>query len=222
MTVYLLDDYDPSFPDANEADEDGLIAVGGDLSPVRVMNALINGIFPWSSDDEDLMWWSLNPRFVVFPHKARISKSLIRSCKKFTVKINADFAGVMDKCASVFRKDQDGTWITEGIKDAYCQLHELGYGYSFESYLDDKLVGGLYGIWLGKVFIGESMFHEVTDAGKVAFAALVSFCIHNEVEIIDCQQETVLLKSLGGEAIPREEYIALLRKYAINPFDPNH
>lgn len=218
MAVYqLLEDY-LVFPDPNEADEDGLVAVGGDLSPERVLLALSEGIFPWPTNYEEHLWFSLDPRFVVFLEKAHISKSLRRSCRNFTIKMNTNFDAVIRRCASIKREGEDGTWITEGIINAYTKLHEYGYGYSFEAYQDEKLVGGLYGNLLGKVFMGESMFHEVTDAGKVAFCGLVNFCLQNGIKVIDCQQHTALLESLGGEEIPRTEYLKLLKEYGENPF----
>ncbi|MBO7134353.1 MAG: leucyl/phenylalanyl-tRNA--protein transferase [Bacteroidales bacterium] len=218
MAVYkLLEEY-LWFPDPNEADEEGLVAVGGDFSPERVLLALCSGIFPWPCDEMELLWFSLDPRFVVFPEKAHISKSLRRSCRNFTVRVNSNFEAVIRRCASVERAGQEGTWITENIISAYTKLHDYGYGYSFETYQGDKLVGGLYGNLIGRVFTGESMFHEVTDAGKVAFCALVDFCLKNDVVVIDCQQKTDLLASLGGEEIPRAEYLNLLKTYGVFPF----
>ena len=218
MALYRLPDDFLWFPDPNEADSDGLVAVGGDFSPDRVLLALCSGIFPWPCEDMELLWFSLDPRFVVFPEKAHISKSLRRSCRNFTVKINTNFEAVIRRCASIERPDQEGTWITESIIKAYTKLHEWGYGYSFETYQDGKLVGGLYGNLIGNVFSGESMFHEVTDAGKVAFCALVDFCLKNGVVVIDCQQKTDLLESLGGEEIPRTEYLKILKEHGDFPF----
>ncbi len=218
MALYRLPDDFLWFPDPNEADSDGLVAVGGDFSPDRVLLALCSGIFPWPCEDMELLWFSLDPRFVVFPEKAHISKSLRRSCRNFIVKVNTNFEAVIRRCASIERPDQEGTWITESIIKAYTKLHEYGYGYSFETYQDGKLVGGLYGNLIGKVFIGESMFHEVTDAGKVAFCALVDFCLKNGVVVIDCQQKTALLESLGGEEIPRTEYLKILKEHGDFPF----
>jgi len=218
MAVYKLSEDYLWFPDPNEADEDGLVAVGGDFSPERVLLALCMGIFPWPCDDMELLWFSLDPRFVVFPEKAHISKSLRRSCRNFEVKVNANFDAVIRRCSTIGRAGQDGTWITEGIISAYTKLHEYGYGYSFEAYQDGRLVGGLYGNFIGKVFMGESMFHEVTDAGKVAFCKLVEYCKENGVVVIDCQQKTELLESLGGEEIPRTEYLNLLKRYGDFPF----
>lgn len=221
MAVYQLDEEYLGFPDPNEADDDGLLAVGGDFSPERVLLALINGIFPWPNDFDELSWFSPDPRFVVFPEKAKISKSLRRSCKRFTVKMNTNFEAVIRRCSNIKRKGQRGTWITNGIIESYTKLHNYGYGYSFETYQDEKLVGGLYGNLVGKVFMGESMFHEVTDAGKVAFCALIAFCLERGVKVIDSQVHTDLLESLGGEHISREEYLSLLDQYIENPFVSN-
>lgn len=221
MAVYKLSEDYLWFPNPNEADEEGLVAVGGDFSPERVLLALCSGIFPWPYDDMELLWFSLDPRFVVFPQKAHISKSLRRSCRRFSVRMNENFGAVIRRCSTIERPDQDGTWITDGIISAYTKLHDYGFGYSFETYQDDKLVGGLYGNLIGKVFIGESMFHEVTDAGKVAFCALVDFCLKNDVVVIDCQQKTTLLESLGGEEIPRTEYLKILKEYGDFPFTEN-
>ena len=218
MAVYQLSEDYLGFPDPNEADEYGLVAVGGDFSPERVLMALSHGIFPWPCEEMELLWFSLDPRFVVFPEKAHISKSLRRSCRNFTIRMNTNFEAVIRRCASIEPKGENGTWITENIINAYIKLHEYGYGCSFEAYQDDKLVGGLYGNLIGKVFSGESMFHDVTDAGKVAFCGLVSFCLENDIKVIDCQQHTALLESLGGEEIPRAEYLKLLEEYGEDPF----
>jgi len=217
MPIYELID-NIVFPNIDEAEPDGLIAIGGDLSPERVLYALTIGIFPWFNEGEPILWWSPDPRFVVFPEKARISKSLRRSSKNFTYKIDSDFEGVIGNCASSLRNGQDGTWITEGMKAAYKRLFELGYAMSFETYSENELVGGLYGVNLGGVFIGESMFHKKTDAGKTAFMLLVDYCINNDIKIIDCQLHTGLLESLGGENISRKEYSEYLTKFVVSPF----
>lgn len=213
MTIYRLID-EIIFPPLEEAEEDGLLAIGGDLSPVRVLYALSLGIFPWYGNDEPILWWSPDPRFVVFPQKIKISKSLRNSHKKFQHKINTNFEAVIKNCAIIKRKGETGTWITDEMIKCYTELHRAGYGYSFESYLNDELVGGLYGLKLGKVFIGESMFHKVTDASKSAFVMLKEFCLENDIKIIDCQIETELLRNFGGEHISRKEYIEYLIKYS--------
>ncbi len=206
------------FPHVDEAEPDGLLAIGGDLSPERVLYALTQGIFPWFSDGEPILWWSPDPRFVVFPTKAKISKSLRRSCRNFTYKIDANFRSVIENCATSQRNGQDGTWITEEMKSCYTKLFELGYAMSFEAYSGDELVGGLYGVNLGGLFIGESMFHTKTDAGKAAFVLLIEYCKQNNIEIIDCQLHTNLLESLGGENISRKDYSDYLTKFVKSPF----
>ena len=170
--IYQLNDDDCFFPPADHANRDGLLAFGGDLSPQRLIVAYANGIFPWYSEDEPILWWSLDPRLVI---------------------------------------RQDGTWIMDEMIEAYCHLHELGIAHSFESYLDGELVGGLYGVSIGQVFFGESMFHTVTDASKVAFYHLHQFLKINGFKLIDCQQETSHLMSLGAYAVPRSEFIDELK-----------
>jgi leucyl/phenylalanyl-tRNA--protein transferase len=206
------------FPPINEAEPDGLIAIGGDLSPKRVLYALTIGIFPWFNEDSPICWWTPDPRFIIFPEKAKISKSLKKEAKKFETIINSNFTSVIQNCAFVNRANQDGTWINKDIITCYTKLHEYGYAYSFETYCENKLVGGLYGVLLGKVFIGESMFHKETNASKVAFLRLVEFCLHNDIKIIDCQFHNKHLESLGGEYISRKEYSEYLSKFIESPF----
>lgn len=213
MTIYRLIDK-IIFPPVDEAEEDGLLAVGGDLSPLRVLHAFSRGIFPWYTNDSPILWWSPDPRFVVFPEKIKISKSLRRSHKKFQHKINSNFEAVIKNCANIKRKNVTETWITDEMIKCFLKLHRAGYAYSFESYLNDELVGGLYGVKLGKVFIGESLFHKVTDASKSAFVILKEFCLEKDIKIIDCQMESELLRNFGGEHISRKEYIKYLIKYS--------
>ena len=211
--LYQLNDDDCFFPPADRANEDGLLAFGGDLSPQRLIVAYANGIFPWYSENEPLLWWSLDPRLIIRPGEMRVSKSLRRTLKKgkFEVRVDTNFREVMLHCAETPRKDQDGTWIMDEMVDAYCELHQLGIAHSFESYLDGELVGGLYGVSIGKVFYGESMFHTVTDASKVAFYHLHQFLQQHGFKLIDCQQETSHLMSLGAYAIPRSEFLDELK-----------
>lgn len=206
------------FPPIEEAEPDGLLAVGGDLSPERVLLALSLGIFPWFNESDYILWWSPDPRFVIFPEKAKISKSTRCSAKKYKSAINKDFYKVISACANTERPNQDGTWITDGMKNTYNILHEYGYAYSFETYYDQKLVGGLYGVFLGKIFIGESMFSLQSDASKVAFLSLIDYCLKNSIRIIDCQFHTNHLESLGGENITRKEYSEYLSKFVESPF----
>ena len=217
--LYQLNDDDCFFPPADRANEEGLLAFGGDLSPQRLIVAYANGIFPWYNDDEPILWWSLDPRLVIRPGEMRVSKSLRHKLKsgRFDVRVDTNFREVMLQCAQTPRKDQDGTWIQDEMVDAYCHLHELGLAHSFETYEDNELVGGLYGIAIGKAFFGESMFHTVTDASKVAFYHLHHFLVKHNFQLIDCQQETGHLKSLGAYAIPRSEYLEELKKLTVEP-----
>lgn len=216
--VYRLDPHFVGFPDPAEAEPDGLIAIGGDLSPQRLVEAYCCGIFPWYSEGEPLMWWSLDPRMVMFPDEFRYSKSLRRVVRSghFEVRIDTCFEQVMRHCGGVIREDQDGTWITEEMVQAYVQLHELGLAHSFETFYQDQLVGGLYGVSIGDVFCGESMFHTMTDASKVAFVRLVEFCKAHKFRLIDAQQETPHLASLGARPIPRAEYIKMLDNLSVD------
>ena len=202
------------FPDLDEADESGLLAVGGDLSIERLKLAYSKGIFPWYEKGMSILWWSPDPRMVLFPDKMIISHSLKQSIKKqqFTVTIDKDFEKVIKNCAKTPRKGESGTWITNEMKNAYIRLHEAGFAHSAEAWLDDELVGGLYGVALGKAYFGESMFHHVTNASKVAFYHLVEKLKLWDFKIIDAQVYTNHLESLGGEMIPRSQYIQILEK----------
>ena len=217
--IFRLDDNDYAFPSAELAEKDGLLAIGGDLSPLRLLNAYANGIFPWFNEGEPILWWSLDPRLVIRPGEMKVSKSLRHTLNsgKFTVHIDTNFRSVMEHCAGTPREGQDGTWITHEMVEAYCKLHELGFAHSFETYLDDQLVGGLYGVAIGKAFFGESMFHTVTDASKVAFYHLHQFLKNHGFKLIDCQQETDHLKSLGAYPIPRKDYLSELETLVTEP-----
>ena len=217
--LYQLNDDDCFFPPADRSDEDGLLAFGGDLSPQRLLNAYANGIFPWYSDDEPILWWSLDPRLIIRPGEMKVSKSLRHRLKsgQYEVRIDTNFREVMLHCAQTPRKDQDGTWIVDDMVEAYCRLHELGYAHSFETYEDGVLVGGLYGLSIGKAFFGESMFHSASDASKVAFYHLHQFLLAHDFKLIDCQQETSHLKSLGAYTIPRDEYLEELKTLTEEP-----
>jgi leucyl/phenylalanyl-tRNA---protein transferase len=202
------------FPDTDEADESGLLAIGGDLSVERLKKAYSKGIFPWYEDGMPILWWSPDPRMVLFPGKMIISHSLKQSLKKnqFTFSIDKAFGKVIANCSHTPRKGENGTWITTEMKNAYIRLHEAGYAHSAETWYDGKLVGGLYGVALGKVFFGESMFHNVTNASKVALFHLVEKLQKWGFEIIDAQVYTNHLESLGGELIPRSQYMHILEK----------
>lgn len=211
MPVYQLNDY-PVFPSPEEAEEDGLLAVGGDLSIERLLEAYKNGIFPWYSENTPLLWWSPDPRLVLFPGKMKVSDSLKRVIKKnsFTITFDTAFADVIKHCAKVERKDEESTWITKEMEEAYTQLHHAGYAHSVEAWYGGKLAGGLYGVSLGKAFFGESMFHKVTDASKVAFFYLVEKAKQWDFLFIDAQIYTPHLVSLGAEEIPRKQFLEIL------------
>jgi leucyl/phenylalanyl-tRNA--protein transferase len=200
------------FPPVEMADEQGLLAAGGDLSMDRLINAYRHGIFPWYNEDEPILWWSPNPRCVLFPEKLKISKSmqqLIKS-KKFTFKMNKACKEVISFCKNTNRKDGAGSWINEDIIDAYTKLHQAEYVISGEAYLKGKMVGGLYGVRIGNVFFGESMFTHESNASKFAFIQLVIALRSEGLKIIDCQMETAHLISLGAEMIDRKMFVELL------------
>ncbi len=202
------------FPDPDEADESGLLAIGGDLSIERLKLAYSKGIFPWYEDGMPILWWTPDPRMVLFPERMIISHSLKQSIKKqqFTISIDKAFEKVISNCSKTPRKGEDGTWITREMKNAYIRLHEAGYAHSAEAWLDGELAGGLYGVALGKVFFGESMFHNVTNASKVALYYLVEKLQSWNFRIIDAQVYTNHLESLGGELIPRRKYMQILEE----------
>ena len=191
----------------------GLLCAGGDLTPQRLVQAYLNGIFPWYSPGEPILWWSPDPRMVLFPAEFHLSRSLrktLRNCN-YRVRLDTGFKAVIQACARTPRRDQPGTWITPEIQAAYCKLHELGYAHSVETWVDEKLVGGLYGIAIGKMFYGESMFAHTTDASKIAIAHLVRFLEEKGFGMIDCQMNTPHLSSLGAREIPRRHFIDRLR-----------
>lgn len=205
------------FPPLSQAltEPNGLLAIGGDLSENRLLSAYKKGIFPWFSADDPVMWWSPNPRMVLFPDELKVSKSLAKAIKKspFTVKFNTAFSAVIDACSHTSRGGQDGTWITAEIINAYCQLHALGYAISAETWDGDTLVGGCYGIKIGNMFYGESMFHHATDASKIAFTAMVKKLQSEGVKLIDCQMKTAHLASLGAREISRDAFLAQLTQH---------
>lgn len=226
MHLTVLDPNNPEqdFPLANKAlrEPDGLLAVGGCLSQRRLLNAYRRGIFPWYNPGEPILWWSPDPRLVLFPDKLVISRSLRKTLHKgiFSVTFDQAFNQVIAACADR-RKDATGTWITAEIYTAYNQLHQAGFAHSVETWLDDELVGGLYGVALGQVFFGESMFHTKTDASKVAFATLVNRLKSWDYRMIDCQVHTKHLESLGAQEIDRDYFIKLLDQYCEIPARPS-
>lgn len=197
------------FPEPELAEPDGLLAVGGDLSTDRLLLAYQNGIFPWYSDDTPILWYSPHERFVLYPQELKISKSMRQVLRsgKFRVTTNTCFAEVIKACSIAPREGQDGTWITDEMQTAYIKLHKDGYAHSVEVWEQNKLVGGLYGMWVGAVFCGESMFSRVSNASK---AALIYLCETNRFKLIDCQVHTGHLESMGARMISREQYIAVL------------
>jgi leucyl/phenylalanyl-tRNA--protein transferase len=202
------------FPPVESAREDmgGLLAVGGNLQPDRILDAYRRGIFPWGTVDGQPLWYSPDPRMVLFPDEFRLTRSLKKTLRAgtFEVRFDSDFPGVMAACATTPRDGQDGTWITPEMRHAYTRLHELGWAHSVETYADGVLVGGLYGMAIGCMFYGESMFSRRSDASKVAFAHLIDFLVTHQFGMIDCQMYTDHLASLGGREIPRAEFLARL------------
>jgi len=209
------------FPPLEQAlcEPNGLLCAGGDLTPQRLVMAYLSGIFPWYSPGEPILWWSPDPRMVLFPSEFKLSRSLRKTLrnKNYRVCLDTRFKAVIEACARTSRKDQTGTWITPEIQAAYVKLHELGYAHSVETWVDDRLVGGLYGIAIGKMFYGESMFAHATDASKIAFAHLVRFLADNGFGLIDCQMNTAHLASLGAREIPRAEFAGHLRRLTSIP-----
>lgn len=218
MPVYQLPD-EIIFPHPGLAEEDGLLAIGGDLSIERLLLAYSNGIFPWYSDDSPIMWWALNPRMVLYPEKLKVSKSLQQTLnsKKFQVYFDKDFKAVIHNCSKSERPHQDGTWITDEMKQAYIAMHNEGFAHSVETYYKDELVGGLYGVSLGRIFFGESMFFKKSDASKVALFALVERLKIWDFDLIDAQQETRHLKSLGAELLALNDFLGILEKSLKHP-----
>ena len=199
------------FPPLTEANSDGLLAVGGDLSPERVLYAYQNGIFPWYELDQPILWWAPDPRFVLYPHKLKVSKSTKRILKNqpFKITMNRNFEDVIKACANVKRASQSGTWITNEMIETYCNLHQKGIAKSVELWQNNKLVGGLYGVELNNtIFCGESMFSYVSNASKIGFISLVQ---NSKYKLIDCQLHTNYLESFGAEALSRSKFMEYLK-----------
>ncbi len=218
MTLYQLGP-EPFFPPATLADKNGLLAIGGDLSPERLIIAYMNGIFPWFSEGDPLLWWAPNPRFVLFTKELHISKSLAKVLRHelYDVTFDKAFPQVIAACAATPRPGQDGTWITPEMQKAYINLHHLGIAHSAESWQNGQLLGGLYGLQLGKVFFGESMFSHAPNSSKAAFATLVPLLREQGVQLIDCQMETAYLASFGAKMISIKEFLAYLQS-AVRPY----
>jgi len=212
VTVFLLGQDPEAFPPPERADRSGLLAVGGDLSPARLLAGYRRGIFPWYSEGQPILWHSPDPRFVLLPGRLHVPRSLDKVLRRGTYDIRADtaFSEVLSACARVPRPGQDGTWITSAMHAAYVTLHRLGHAHSVEAWKDGELVGGLYGVALGRVFFGESMFARAPDASKVALVHLVAKLKRDGVPLIDCQQETAHLAAFGARPIPRRAFAARL------------
>lgn len=202
------------FPPPELAEKDGLLAIGGDLRPERLLLAYSMGIFPWFDEDLPVMWWSLDPRMVLFPHKLKVSVSLRQALRsgRFQITFDEAFDQVIRACAEVDRPNQDGTWISDDMIKAYQALHQAGYAHSVEIWRENHLVGGLYGVSLGRIFCGESMFHHESNASKVALWHLIERLKGWGFQLIDAQQDTEHLRSLGAETIPRKAFLKYLRQ----------
>ena len=207
-----LSKYSSAFPDPRQASDEGLLAYGGDLSSHRLLFAYKKGIFPWYSKDDPILWWSPNPRLLLYPEKFKVSKSFRRVLRsgKFSVTFDEHFSEVIARCATVFREGQESSWIVDEIIEAYTRLHEEGFAHSVEVYKEGKLVGGLYGVAFGKAFFGESMFSLVTDASKVAFKALSDVLGSRGYDFIDCQMKTDHMLRLGAEVVDRDLFLDAL------------
>jgi len=211
MAIYRLSN-DLVFPDPSLAEEDGLLALEGDLSPERLLLAYSNGIFPWFSEEEPILWWSPDPRFVLYPKDIRISHSMKKTLKKNTYRVSFDtcFRDVISNCSNI--RKEEGTWITNDMIEAYCKLHELGFAHSVEAFYEDKLVGGLYGVSIGKCFFGESMFSTMNNASKAAFITLSKVLTEKGFVVIDCQVHTNHLESLGAVYISRVDFLQVVQR----------
>ena len=201
------------FPPVEEASLEGILAVGGDLSAERLLLAYRNGIFPWFNEDEPILWWSPPERMVVSPQLYKVSKSIrnLINQKKFEVTFNQNFGEVIQNCREITRKDQEGTWISEAIIESYTKLHEMGFAKSVEVWQNKELVGGLYGVDLGHVFCGESMFSKVSNASKIAFVSLVQQLKDQQYNLLDCQLHNEYLEQLGAFEITRDTFMKVLQ-----------
>jgi len=216
-----LSKYSQTFPNPSLASEEGIVAHGGDLSANRVMAAYVKGIFPWYNEDDPILWWSPNPRFVLEINDLHISKNLKKLIRKemFEIKFNTSFIQVMIECGDAPRPDQDGTWIHPDMIETYSQLHTQKFAHSFEAWIGDELVGGGYGIIVGDIFCGESMFSKVSGASKVAFVALVERLKENGFSLIDSQIHTEYLESFGAKHISRDDYLSRVKIALTKPRD---
>ncbi len=214
MPVFRLNT-DIRFPPPEMAEPNGLLAIGGDLSAPRLLEAYRLGIFPWYGEGEPLLWWSPAPRLVLFPNEFHLPKRLARTIRQqvFTITADTSFAEIIRNCARIRKQKREETWITTEMQQAYSHLHELGFAHSIECRHDGKIVGGLYGIAMGQIFFGESMFSRKTDSSKVALSALVSHALKTGIKLIDCQMTTEHLLQFGAREISREHWQKLLHRY---------
>ena len=221
MNIFPLDKYSHIFPDPRYACDEGILAYGGDLNPNRIITAYRNGIFPWYNENDPILWWSPNPRLVLDFDDFKLSRSLKKVIDKniFEIKFDENFTQVMIECQKVNRKNQNKTWINDDIIKAYTKIHEMGFAHSFESYYNGELVGGGYGLSIGDIFCGESMFSKKDDASKVALYYLVERLKNKGFNLIDCQIPTPHLISLGAKSISRNNFLTLLNKALENPLD---
>ncbi|MBE8719746.1 leucyl/phenylalanyl-tRNA--protein transferase [Sphingobacterium pedocola] len=213
--IFELESENLSFPHPKYAEDDGLLAIGGDLTPKRLLTAYKNGIFPWYSDDSPILWYAPHSRFILHPNQLKVSKSMkkILAATLFRFTYNTAFQEVIGNCSNIHRKDQDGTWIIADMRKAYTELHRLGFAHSIEVWKDNELVGGLYGVLVGTVFCGESMFSKVSNASKAAFIFLVQ---NFRLELIDCQVHTSHLESMGAVYMPQQQYLDILQQQTLN------
>ncbi len=219
MNVFPLDKHSYIFPNPSYASNEGLLAYGGDLSPTRLITAYTKGIFPWYNEHDPILWWSPNPRFILEFDEFKLSKSLEKTIKKnlFEIKFDTNFRQVMIECSKIPRVGQKGTWILPEVIDAYCTLFDMGFAHSFEAYYEGELVGGGYGVDIGDIFCGESMFAKKSDASKVALYHLVQRLKTNGFRFIDCQIPTPHLKTLGAKEVCREDFLQWVKESINNP-----
>lgn len=214
MPHFLLEKSNYIFPHPYLADKDGFLAMGGDLSPQRILSAYQAGIFPWYNESTPILWFSTHPRLIIYPDKLKISKSMKQLFRRraFDVSIDTEFSEVIEQCAKQSREGQDGTWITDDLKDAFVELHDMGYAHSVEVWDNGALVGGLYGLSIGRVFFGESMFALKSNASKYGFISLANLLKDKSFELIDCQQDTPHLRSFGAELISQGDFHNRLKR----------
>jgi len=219
MQIPQLNKYSLTFPHPQDANEDGILAWGGDLNPSRLLRAYQNGIFPWYNKDEPILWWSPDPRLIMEINDFKLSRSLRKKLNKFEYKFDTNFSKVIRRCGSINRKDQQESWIQKDIIEAFEELHAMGIAHSIETYQDGELVGGVYGLVVGKVFCGESMFADVSNASKASYAILVRHLKKWGYEFIDCQVPTRHLKSLGAKEVSKSYFLDRLQKVNMDTID---